>query len=1201
MPEAVPLVDATDILRLVGPAAFERAKEYVRRLRVVDTEWDADRHMMLGHVLGSDTVPYESTARLTQSHGQYSRPGLSTCTCPVATDCKHVAAMLLAANAASAREQLVQAGLAGPLGAAGQAGSGGSDDAGGTMAFGSDDDGWADGSEPGDDESAAAPTGRGAASRGAAGRGAAGRGAASRGRSTAGPSASAAAALPAWKAALSGFAAPPVAAPPQLTPMGLHFELRERTRAQSGRWGAPKSRTATASTAARAEAAAQRSGSNAGGSNAGGSNVGGSNNGGGNVGASSGTGTGTGSTTPPFRLAVRPVTQSSTGNWVRGSLTWTSLPYSLNRLAVSPEQHRWFGQFAALHRSARDVYVPGEADWLFLDDFASPLLWPLLDEGRRLGIAFVTGKVEHGIQVEATARLEVGATRDDAGLRLDVTGVVGETSHPAFHTGVIADHGLYAWEFAPALQVTLGPARLSDDERRLLTETPVIEVPGDEADEFLSDFYPRLAGAVEVVSRDEKLVLPAILPPVLRLTATFDEENGDELKLVWSWDDNGHWLPLDAYPAPDDVQVVNATLKGLGAAQFAAEVLPLLEERDDLRVVIVGARPDYRELKEAPQLTVTTVETEKRDWFDLGVMVTVEGRAIPFAPLFTALSKRQDKMLLLDKTYLSLKQPVFDELRRLISEAEELDEWDTTGPGELHINRLQMSLWAELEELADHTEQDARWKETVGGLMALDGVPSTPVPAAVEATLRPYQAEGFSWLAFLYEHELGGVLADDMGLGKTLQTLALVAHTRSSSTSPRPFLVVAPTSVVGNWVAEAAKFTPSLRVKEITATAQKSRLDLAALVGERDGVDIVVTSYALFRLDFAHYQKVQWAGLILDEAQMIKNRTSKGHRAAVELNAPFKLAITGTPMENDLMDIWSLFHVTAPGLLMTGLRFTEEYLKPVSLGDGPDLLARLRRRIKPLMLRRTKELVAPDLPEKQEQLLRVDLAPAHRKLYELFLQRERQKLLGLVDDLDKNRFIVFRSLTLLRMLALDASLVDPDAYADMPSSKLDVLLDELRDVIAGGHRALVFSQFTSYLSVVARRLGKEQIDFEYLDGATTKRSDVVARFREGTAPVFLISLKAGGFGLNLTEADYVFLLDPWWNPASEAQAVDRTHRIGQTNNVMVYRLIANGTIEEKVMALKEQKAKLFDAVMHDNDAAFGAALTADDIRGLLAP
>jgi SNF2 family DNA or RNA helicase len=250
------------------------------------------------------------------------------------------------------------------------------------------------------------------------------------------------------------------------------------------------------------------------------------------------------------------------------------------------------------------------------------------------------------------------------------------------------------------------------------------------------------------------------------------------------------------------------------------------------------------------------------------------------------------------------------------------------------------------------------------------------------------------------------------------------------------------------------------------------------------------------------------------------------------------------------------------------------------------------------MLRRTKEAVAAELPEKQEQVLRVDLSPRHRRLYDLYLQRERQKLLGLVEDLDRNRFIVFRSLTLLRMLALDASLVD-EQYAGVASAKLDVLLEELDDVIAGGHRALIFSQFTSLLDRLKTRLDERGIAYSSLDGSTRRRAEVIDGFRTGDAPVFLISLKAGGFGLNLTEADYVFLLDPWWNPAAETQAIDRTHRIGQTSNVMVYRMIANDTIEEKVMALKDQKARLFDALMDDPGSAFGSALSADDIRGLL--
>jgi SNF2 family DNA or RNA helicase len=314
-------------------------------------------------------------------------------------------------------------------------------------------------------------------------------------------------------------------------------------------------------------------------------------------------------------------------------------------------------------------------------------------------------------------------------------------------------------------------------------------------------------------------------------------------------------------------------------------------------------------------------------------------------------------------------------------------------------------------------------------------------------------------------------------------------------------------------------------------------------------------------------------------------------------------------MENNLMELWSLLAIVAPGLFPSSRRFAEEYVRPIAAASstaqatpaahGAELLARLRRRIRPLIMRRTKELVAPELPPKQEQVLQIELAPRHRKLYDTYLQRERQKLFGLLDDLDKNRFIVFRSLTLLRMLSLDASLID-EAYSSVPSSKLDAMFEQLDDVLAEGHRALIFSQFTSFLGKAAARLDDLGVEYAYLDGSTRRRASVIQKFKDGNAGVFLISLKAGGFGLNLTEADYVFMLDPWWNPATESQAVDRTHRIGQDKSVMVYRLVATGTIEEKVMALKEQKARLFDAVL-DDDAVFSSALTADDIRGLLEP
>jgi SNF2 family DNA or RNA helicase len=482
----------------------------------------------------------------------------------------------------------------------------------------------------------------------------------------------------------------------------------------------------------------------------------------------------------------------------------------------------------------------------------------------------------------------------------------------------------------------------------------------------------------------------------------------------------------------------------------------------------------------------------------------------------------------------------------------------------------------------------------VQSLCRADQLVEHPAPDGLHATMRPYQLAGFNWLAALYTYRLGGVLADDMGLGKTLQALALICHVRERGLAQAPFLVVAPTSVVFNWAAETARFAPGLRVATVTETRARRGAALTDVVA---GADLVVTSYTLFRLEYADYEAVEWAGLLLDEAQSVKNHQSQGYQCVKKLPAPFKLAITGTPMENNLMELWSLLSITAPGLFASPTRFTDYYRTPIEKGKDAALLAQLRRRIKPLLLRRTKEQVAGDLPDKQEQVIELELNPKHRKVYQTHLQRERQKVLGLLGDLARNRFEIFRSLTLLRQASLDVALIDP-AYSKIPSTKLDAMMEQVGDIVSEGHRTLIFSQFTRFLDAARRRLAAAGIPYCYLDGSTRNRPAVLAEFKNGTAPVFLISLKAGGFGLNLTEADYCILLDPWWNPATEAQAVDRVHRIGQTRKVMVYRLVAKDTIEEKVMALKATKAALFDSVL-DGGAFESAALSAADIRGLL--
>jgi SNF2 family DNA or RNA helicase len=629
----------------------------------------------------------------------------------------------------------------------------------------------------------------------------------------------------------------------------------------------------------------------------------------------------------------------------------------------------------------------------------------------------------------------------------------------------------------------------------------------------------------------------------------------------------------------------------LPLAYLLTQALPALGEVPGVVVETVGPLPDVRESDVPPTIELSVDNPDDSDWFDLGVTVRFGDQKVVFKELFAALAQGEDRLLLANGTMVRLDHPALDRLRELIDEATLLSD----KPGKPRLNRYQGSLWGELEDLADNVDA-GQWAKTMAALRQLEGAApgALDAPATLRADLRPYQHQGFEWLVFLWRHQLGGILADDMGLGKTVEALALIAQARLERPHDPPFLVVAPSSVVGNWLTESARFIPTLTVRAARQTSSKSGLTMSQL---RDGADIVVTSYAVSRLDHEEFVDHAWAGLILDEAQFAKNPATKANQQARRIKAPFKLAVTGTPMENSLDELWAVSTIAAPGLLGNRRQFKEVYGQVADAAAGPAVLDRLRRRLRPVMLRRTKELVAPELPPRMEQIMQVDLAPAHRRAYDTHLQRERQRMLGMLADFESNRLAVFRSLTVLRRMALDASLVDPDA-ADLPSSKLDALMEAMDDVIGSGHRALVFSQFTTYLAKVAARLERHGIAHSYLDGSTTNRPKVIQGFKEGTDPVFLISLKAGGFGLNLTEADYVFLLDPWWNPATEAQAIDRTHRIGQEKPVMVFRLVATDTIEDKVMALKARKAALFDAVL-DDDGTFSSKLTATDIKELL--
>jgi superfamily II DNA or RNA helicase len=947
------------------------------------------------------------------------------------------------------------------------------------------------------------------------------------------------------------------------------------------------------------------------------------------------------------RLVARIMRPGARGGWVNGSLNWCAPHdgWQLRNAGHRDDHIALVQELYALHQlsEARSSYYSSYPSERAIDLSAceSPHLWTLLERAARLELPLIHSGSELG-----EVRL-----LDGGELVLDVTcaGPPGWSVTVGLHVaGKPADElvpvrfigrearGLVCAERSD-LDAGMAPERwrlrlvrltrpAAAQLERMLLGGERLAIPEAAIERFGEELCPALRHIAPVISSDGSFEPPPVSEPSLVLQARYG--SGTEVEVGWAWayqvgaSSRREPLAFDERAAgfrdPDAERALLRTaalrdtgldrlgllddegrplaspptaLPGVGGLVLSTQVLPGLAELPGLAVEIAGEPPAYRDVSDSLSIGVSTGEIAgDRDWFDLGVTISIDGREVPFADVFTALALDQPWLLLDDGAYFSLADPRLGALARLIEEARAIVEVPL---GELRISRYQADVWSELVGLGVVTEQTGRWQRVVTPLLKLDGLPDYEEPGGLHADLRPYQRDGFVWLAALWDLELGGILADDMGLGKTVQALALICHARERDPEVGPFLVVAPTSVAPNWATEAGRFAPELRVEPALDTLARS----GRMIGDVATADVVVTTYNLFRLDFEAYRTVPWAGLLLDEAQYVKNHRGKTYRCARELDAPFKLAITGTPMENNLMELWAMLSIAAPGLFPDPQRFTEHYARPIERRADAERLARLRRRIKPLVKRRTKELVAAELPPKQEQTLAVELHSRHRKLYDTHLQRERAKVLALLDDFDRNRFTILTSITRLRQLSLHPRLVD-DRHRTVSCAKLDALVDQLADVISSGHRALVFSQFTQFLAAVRERLDSEQISHCYLDGATRKRDRVIDRFRSGEDPVFLISLKAGGVGLNLVEADYCFLLDPWWNPATETQAIDRAHRIGQTRQVMVYRLISTGTIEEKVRALAERKAELFHGVLDDGDL-FSRGLTAEDIRGLL--
>ncbi len=778
---------------------------------------------------------------------------------------------------------------------------------------------------------------------------------------------------------------------------------------------------------------------------------------------------------------------------------------------------------------------------------------------------------------------------------------------------------------ARPLEIRVTPAWL-----QRLWRTPQIQYPLDQLPFLLSEAIPRIA--LEIGAE-----LPALsevaeeidIAPAFKLRA-FGELIEAHVQISAAYGEielevraDGMSPPIVVLPPPGPGKKARCVRANVLAQQQAVEIvreLGFVPDEDGKGLICrgddaihfwtegLGSLPEDWEYFVPDDLVDVQVRADEvgararvssgMDWLGLKITFGAGGIAVPPDELARCLSEGRKYVRLEDGSFAKFDATKVREV--LARQAEIL----TTAKN----GKIPLSQAGRLNELLGHVSEKqvaADVKELFTRLATVDEIEHIKKPRNLKATLRPYQEAGLAWLAFLHELGTGGVLADDMGLGKTVQTLALLLHLKNDRKKKEEAgekvgrhltLIVAPTSVVPNWLREIEKFAPSLKA---VMWHGADRHELAEGLADHD---IVITSYALMRRDEEQLGKLKLMYAILDEAQLIKNPMSATARAAKKLDAHRRLALTGTPIENRLSEIWSIFDFVSPGLLGDLNRFEQRYATPIDRGDSK-AAARLRAAIHPFVLRRTKEEVAKDLPEKMEINQEIDLAPEQQKLYAQVLQEVRASVLGEIDKVGmaKAQIQILAALTRLRQVACDPRLLGlPRAFGDDDSAKLAALRELVLECYSGGHRALVFSQFTSMLALIKKALDEDGIKYEYLDGSTKDRQERVDRFNsDPTMTVFLISLKAGGMGLNLTGADTVVHFDPWWNPAVEDQATDRAHRIGQSKVVTVYRLVAKGTIEEKIQELAAKKRALVDAVLTE-DAGGQKKLTRADIDDLFA-
>ncbi len=732
----------------------------------------------------------------------------------------------------------------------------------------------------------------------------------------------------------------------------------------------------------------------------------------------------------------------------------------------------------------------------------------------------------------------------------------------------------------------------------------------DEAfEKLLPEFKPPAAELIE--SETVRFTEPTALPqPCLTLRTPRQNWGTDRLIAELGFDYSGAYIPIirkgDLAVRTDLNLVVHRQVAMEQAAGIQLYELGFKDAKDHLldpgsleipakrvpsvtkELVSAGWRVEAEGVLIRPAGEFKLAVTTGIDWFELGGQVDFGGQTVALPDLLAAARRGETMVTLGDGSMGMLPEDWLKKYGMLA----DLGVGEDGEGGALRFGKAQAGLLDALLASQPEIKLDIGFGKVRQNLPRFEGVIAKEAPPGFRGELRPYQREGLGWLEYLQKFDFGGILADDMGLGKTVQVLSLLQSRRARRQSKGPSLIVVPRSLVFNWIAEAEKFCPRLRVLDYTGTGRHATRE------DFPDYDLIVTTYGTLRTDIVDLSQILFDYVILDEAQAIKNADSQAAKASRLLHGRHRLAMSGTPIENHLGELWSIFEFLNPGMLGTASVFKKHASGASAADEGARSL--LARALRPFILRRTKKQVVEDLPDKVEQTLFCDLEPAQRQIYEELKAHYRQALLRKeVSELGgRGKIEVLEALLRLRQAACHPGLIDPERSGDA-SAKLDMLMPQLAEVAEEGHKILVFSQFTKFLGLVRDRLDADGIRYEYLDGRTRNRAERVESFQTNPdIPLFLISLKAGGLGLNLTSADYVYLLDPWWNPAVEAQAIDRSHRIGQVNQVFAYRLIARDTVEQKILELQQKKRDLADAILDENRNVIGT-LTRDDLEFLL--